>query len=94
MYKKQIITGFLVGLFFSIIGTILFTLFVGFKLGLDLNETLSQGFSTKLLSKRASMGALLNLPVFYYFINKKKDRIAQGILMSVLIVALIFIITM
>ncbi len=94
MHKKDIIKGFVIGVLVSTLGIALFTAYIGMKLNLSLAETIDRGLSTKLLGKRASIGALLNLPVFYFFLSKKKDRIAQGILMSLLIVAFIFIITL
>jgi len=94
MRRKDIIIGFIIGLLVSIIGIILFTAFIGMKLNLTFDEIIDQGLSTKMLGKRASIGALLNLPVFYFFLSKKKDKIAQGILMSLLIVALVFIMTL
>lgn len=94
MHKKDIIIGFLIGVLVSIIGITLFSVFIGINLNLPFEQTLNQGLSTKLLGKRASIGALLNLPVFYYFLNKRKDKIAQGILMSLLIVALVIIMTL
>ncbi len=94
MHKKDIIIGFIIGIIVSTIGLILFTAFIGAKLNLNIDQIIEQGLSSKLLAKRASIGALLNLPVFYFFLNKRKDKIAQGILMSLLIVALVFIITM
>ena len=92
MRKKEILIGFIIGLLVSTIGVVLFTLFVGIKLNLTSDQIIEQGLSTRMIGKRASMGALLNLPVFYFFLRKRKDNIAQGILMSLLIVALIFII--
>ncbi len=94
MRKKDIIIGFVIGLLISTIGVLLFTLFISLKLNLTLDQALEQGLSTKLLGKRASVGVLLNLPVFYFFLKKRKDRIAQGILMSIFIVALVFIFTL
>jgi len=78
----------------STIGLTLFTIFIGMKLNLTFDELVDQGLSTQMLGKRASIGALLNLPVFYFFLSKKKDRIAQGILISLLIVAFVFILTL
>jgi len=94
MYKKDIFKGFVFGILISAIGTVIFTAFIGLNLNLTFKQTLEQGFSTKLLGKRISLGALLNLPLFYFFLNKKKDKIAQGILMSLLVVSLVFIITL
>ena len=38
------------------------------------------------------IGILLNLPVFYYFLNKKKEDYSKGVLIAIVLVALIFII--
>lgn len=91
MNKKAIIFGFLIGIVTTFIGVSIYTFFIGLKLDLSFQEIINRILSTSVLGKRASIGVLLNLPVFYYFLNKKKEDFAKGILIAIVLVALIFI---
>ncbi|WP_299250902.1 hypothetical protein [uncultured Lacinutrix sp.] len=91
MNKKAIIFGFLIGIVTTFIGISIYTFFIGLKLDLSFQEIINRILSTSVLGKRASIGVLLNLPVFYYFLNKKKEDFAKGILIAIVLVALIFI---
>jgi len=92
MNKKTITIGFVIGLLTTFIGISIYTLIIGLKLDLSTQEIINKILSTSVLGKRASIGVLLNLPVFYYFLNKKKENYAKGILMAIVIVAIIFIV--
>ena len=91
MNKKAIIFGFLIGIVTTFIGISIYTFFIGLKLDLSFQEIINRILSTSVLGKRASIGVLFNLPVFYYFLNKKKEDFAKGILIAIVLVALIFI---
>ncbi len=92
MIRKDVIIGFIVGLLSAIIGVTIFTLAIGLYKELSIEETMNQVFTTQFLGKRASIGALLNLPVFYYFLNKKKEHKARGVLLATIMIAIIFIV--
>ncbi|WP_299885452.1 hypothetical protein [uncultured Lacinutrix sp.] len=92
MNKKAIIIGFVIGLITTFIGISIYTLFIGIKLDISMSEIANKIVSTSVLGKRASIGVLLNLPVFYYFLNKKKEDYAKGVLIAIVIIAIIFII--
>ncbi|WP_411766513.1 hypothetical protein [Winogradskyella sp. A3E31] len=92
MIRKEVIVGFVVGLLSAFIGIILFDIIIGYFNDLSLSESLNRAWSTRLLGKRVSIGALINLPVFYFFLNKKKDYHARGVLMATIMIAVIFII--
>ncbi len=92
MNKKAIIIGFVIGLATTFVGVSLYTVFIGIKLDLTANEIINKILSSSVLGKRASIGVLLNLPVFYYFLNKKKEDFAKGVLMAIVLVAVIFIV--
>ncbi len=92
MNKKAVIIGFIIGLTTTFIGVSLYTIFIGIKLDLTTNEITNKVLSSSVLGKRASIGVLLNLPVFYYFLNKKKEDFAKGVLVSIVLVAVIFIV--
>lgn len=90
MNKKDVLLGFIIGLLTTIVGITLFTIFTGLQVGLSTDHILDKITSTAVLGKRASIGILLNLPVFYLFLNKRKEDIAKGILAAIIVVALIF----
>ena len=92
MVRKDVIIGFVIGLISAVAGMIIFTLAIGLYKELSIKETMDQVFTTQFLGKRASIGALLNLPVFYYFLNKKKERRAMGVLLATIMIAIIFIV--
>ena len=88
--NKEIIIGLIIGIVTSIIGLTLSLLFFGTgeSISDSLNIALAQGVFTKLVS----IGALLNLGVFFLFINTDKESRAKGVLIATIIVALITII--
>ncbi|WP_044402396.1 hypothetical protein [Lacinutrix sp. Hel_I_90] len=92
MINKQIIIGLVIGLITTFIGITMYTLFIGFQLNLSTDQIINKIVSPSVLGKRASIGVLLNIPVFYLFLNKKKEAHAKGILLGIIIVALIFMI--
>lgn len=93
MNKKAIAIGFIIGLLTTFIGISVYTLIIGIQLDLSAQALINRIFSTTVLGKRASIGVLLNLPVFYYFLNKKKEDYAKGVLFAIVLVALFFIST-
>lgn len=91
MNKKDIIIGIIIGFVTTIIGIGIYAIYIGFSLNLTQEELISHTLSTRFLGKRASIGVLLNLPVFYYFLNKKKENTAKGVLIAIIAVAIVFI---
>ncbi|MBQ0768205.1 MAG: hypothetical protein KBT58_02875 [Bizionia sp.] len=91
MNKKEILLGFIIGIITTIIGVIFYTIFIGIQVGLNTEQIIEKITSSSILGKRASIGVLLNLPVFYLFLNKRKEEIAKGVLAAIIVVALIFI---
>ena len=92
MHKKEIILGFFIGAIGVFLGIFLFDLSVGIYKGLSFSRILDRSLSTVLLEKRTSIGALLNLPIFYFFLNRRKDNYAKGILLATIVVAILFLI--
>lgn len=92
MNKKAALIGFIIGVITTFIGVSIYTIYIGIKLDLPSQDILNKILSTSVLGKRASIGVLLNLPVFYYFLNKKKEDYAKGVLIAIVLVALIFMI--
>jgi hypothetical protein len=92
MHRKQILIGFFFGLVSAIVGILLFDIAIGLYNGISISEVFDRSLSTKFLGKRVSIGALVNLPVFYFFLNKKKENHARGVLMATVMIAVIFIV--
>ena len=91
MNKKEVLLGFIIGIATTLIGVIIYTVFIGIQVDLNTNQIIDKITSPTALGKRASIGVLLNLPVFYLFLNKRKEDIAKGVLAAIIVVALIFI---
>lgn len=92
MHKKQILIGFIIGLISALLGILLFDVIIGIYNGDNVSDILRRSLSSKFLGKRVSIGALINLPVFYFFLNKKKENHARGVLMVTVMIAVIFIV--
>ncbi|OIQ18207.1 hypothetical protein [Lacinutrix sp. MedPE-SW] len=92
MNKKALIIGFILGLLTTFIGISIYTLIIGLQLDLSSQVIINKILSTSVLGKRASIGVLLNLPLFYYFLNKKMEDYAKGVLLSIIVIAIIFIV--
>ncbi|GGI56693.1 hypothetical protein [Winogradskyella haliclonae] len=91
-HKKDIIIGFFVGIIAVLIGIFFFDICIGIYKGSSFNRIINRSFSTTLLDKRASIGVLINLPIFYLFLNKKKEDIAKGVLLATILVGILFLI--
>jgi len=91
MNKKEVVLGFIIGIITTIIGVIIYTVFIGIQVGLSTNQIIEKITSSSILGKRVSIGVLLNLPVFYLFLNRRKEEVAKGVLAAIIVVALIFI---
>lgn len=86
MIKKEIIIGFFVGLIANTIGLMIAALFLGN--GNDIETTLKDSMSEGLFGKLVTIGAILNLVVFFIFIKKKQDYRARGVLLATILVAI------
>ncbi|MBD3864021.1 hypothetical protein [Olleya marilimosa] len=87
--KKHIILGFILGVISTGIGVLLYIAFFS-RYGVE--ETLKKAIQFKFVDKIVSLGALLNLGLFFLFLNRKKDDMAKGVLIATLIIGLIIII--
>lgn len=86
MIKKEVFIGFIVGLIANAIGFIIAILIFGNgeDLTMAYRQSLAQGFFSKLVS----MGALLNLVVFFLFIKQRRDYRARGVIMATIVVTI------
>ena len=92
MHKKHVVIGFITGLITAMIGILIFDLAIGIYNDNSIYEILERSLKTQFLGKRVSIGALINLPVFYFFLNKKKEYYARGVLLATILIAVIFIV--
>lgn len=86
MIKKDIIIGVLVGLLANTLGVFIATLFFGNGDSFIpvIKAAIAEGFIGKLIS----LGAILNLIVFFIFIKKKQDYRARGVLLATVFIAI------
>ena len=89
MDKKSIITGIIIGLISNTIGLLIVGLLTAKMAGRS--ESVLQVFEAAILEnfigKLISLGAILNLICFFYFIRKQKDSHAAGILIATILIA-------
>ena len=55
-------------------------------------EIIAKSFEEGFLSKLISLGAIMNLLVFFVYIKKKQDYRARGVLMATIVIAIITLI--
>ncbi|MFL0353924.1 hypothetical protein [Xanthomarina sp. GH4-25] len=84
--KKEILIGFIIGLVANTIG--LYFAALAFGNGNDFFTVLRSASSEGILGKLISLGAILNLAVFFIFIKKKQDYRARGVLLATVIIAI------
>ena len=91
MNKTQILKGFVTGILANSLGLFI----VGFAMSKSsgrndgIMQVLEAAHSQNFLGKLISLGAILNLLCFFYFIKKKKDAGASGVLVATIIIAII-----
>jgi hypothetical protein len=86
MDKKDLFIGFLIGIVSTVIGTILFLLlFTDFSAINDLKIIKQEG----ILGKVMTLGAILNIFVFFILLQKKKELMARGVILATIILAII-----
>tara|TARA_B110001454_G_scaffold6892_1_gene6466 strand:- start:603 stop:887 length:285 start_codon:yes stop_codon:yes gene_type:complete len=90
MIKKEIIIGLITGFIANISGLVLAILFLNDNPSII--EIVVKSFDERLLSKLISLGAIMNLFVFFVYIKKRQENRAKGVLMATIIIAIITII--
>lgn len=89
MDKKSIITGLLFGIVSNTLGLFI----VGFSTAKIAGrsestlQVLEAAVSENFLGKLISLGAIINLICFFYFIRKQKDGHSAGILIATILIA-------
>mgnify|MGYP006113540495 CR=1 FL=1 len=90
MNKKDLLKGFIIGLLANIIGLVIAGIVLGKLSGRSdsILKVLETAYSENFMGKLISLGAFLNLICFFYFIRKRQDSKAGGILAATILIAL------
>ena len=86
MIKKELFIGFLVGLIANAFGFII-AIFI-FGNGESISDVFRQSLAQGFFNKLVSMGALLNLVVFFLFLKQKRDYRARGVIFATITVTI------
>ncbi len=85
MKKTDLIIGLLIGLLTAMLGSFLYLIiFTNFNLINDLQIIKQQG----ILGKVITLGTILNIVVFFILLQKKKEMMARGIVLSIIVLTL------
>lgn len=86
MKLRDLIIGFAIGILASLIGSYLFiTLVMKNDFVLGLNYIKSQGY----LGKIITLGAILNVIVFFILLKFNKEIMARGVILATIILAIL-----
>lgn len=82
--KKELLIGIITAIIANTIGIILY-IFAFSDEGVEatIRQSLNDGFFGKIVT----LGAILNLIAFFFFIRKEKDHRARGVLLTTIIIA-------
>ena len=84
MNKKDILIGFIVGVFTSLLGSYLFiTFFTKFDISTGIQTIKENGY----LGKVITLGTTLDLAVFAVLLKKDKELMAGGVILAVIVLA-------
>ena len=85
MKKTDLILGFFIGIITALIGTFLFLIsFTDYTIK-DIQLIKQQG----ILGKVITLGAFLNLIIFFILLQKKKELMARGVVLSMIVLTII-----
>jgi hypothetical protein len=88
--KKEIIFGFLIGIFANITGVILYTYFF---IKYELDSAIRIAIENGTIGNIIALGAILNLFAFFILIKKRQMLRAKGVLMATILAALLVLIS-
>ncbi|MBT8272467.1 MAG: hypothetical protein KJO77_01585 [Bacteroidia bacterium] len=86
MIRKEVFIGLIVGLIANATGLFLAAMLLGN--GDEFIKVMQAAEAEGFLGKLVSLGAVLNLIVFFIFIKRKQDYRARGVLLATLLVAI------
>ena len=84
--KKEIVKGVLFALLSSLSGLVIAILFLSENDSII--ESLKNSYYENFLGKLISLGAILNVLVFFVFIKKNQDQRAKGVLLFTIFLAI------
>ena len=84
--KKEVVKGVLFALLSSLSGLVLAILFLSENDSII--ESLKNSYYENILGKLISLGAILNVLVFFIFIKKNQDQRAKGVLLFTIFLAI------
>lgn len=82
---KLILIGFITGIAANAVGTILYILLFS---EYDIPTTFRLSLANNFFGKLITLGAILNLVVFFFFIRKNQNYKARGVLMATVFAAI------
>ena len=86
--KKELATGFIVGIIANTVGTLLYILLFS---ELSITETFQAAVQQGHIGSLLALGAILNLVAFFGFLRIRRDNRAKGVLIATLITALLIL---
>ena len=89
MIRKDVIIGFIIGIVANLVGIALYILLFS-KEGFE--GTIRSAVNFSFIGKLVSLGAILNLVVFFILIKRNEDHKARGVLLATLVAAIIVIV--
>jgi hypothetical protein len=85
MDKRDLLIGFVIGIFTSLLGSYLFiTFFTTFDISSGFQTIKQYGY----LGKIITLGTLLDLAVFLILLKKDKEFMARGVVLAVIVLAI------
>ncbi len=89
MIRREVVIGFIIGILANIIGIVLYIILFS-KEGIE--GTIKSAVNFNFIGKLVSLGAILNLIVFFILIKMNQDNKARGVLLATLLAAIIVIV--
>ena len=86
--RKKIFVGFVVALISNAIGVLLCMSLIALAKNTSIEDTWFRFAQTDGLWMLLTLGALLNLPVFFEFLRRRQEYQARGVLMGTILTAL------
>ena len=84
-HLKEIMIGLILGLCANVVGTLIYILLVS---EYDIPTTIRMALADNFIGKLITLGAILNLGLFFLFIKKQYLYRARGVLLATLLAAL------
>lgn len=89
MIRKEVVIGFLIGILANLVGIVIYIVLFSREGFID---TLKSAYNFNFIGKLVSLGAILNLIIFFIYIRLNQDHKARGVLMATLMAAIAVIV--